>query len=232
MMDPDKTLHRSCELARVVLDAETDSLDVDAFVESSWELAEQLLELDAGLRAGGSLPVLWREARGPDAQSVGTVPPGAYLCQVAEVRVGTTTAGDERWSLRLVVAEGPHSGKQAAWDSLVFSTRGRARARLVLKAFGVRCNRENHVGPSVLEQRHALVEVRAAEYLSPLGEQVRRNEVPYDGYRMAATTDALHSIHRLMDGKTWSADTLQAIAQELTKVGFILREPEVDADGP
>ena len=41
----------------------------------------------------------------------------------------STRAGDERWSLRLVVAEGQHVGKQAAWDSLVFSTRGRARAR-------------------------------------------------------------------------------------------------------
>lgn len=230
-MDPDKTLHRSCDLARIVLDAETDSLDVDAFVESSWALAEQLLELDAALRAGGSLPMLWKGARGPDAPYAGAVPPGTYLCQVAEVRVGTTTAGDERWSLRLVVAEGPHVGKHAAWDSLVFSTRARARARLVMKAFGVRFNRDNHVAPTDLEHRHALVEVRAAEYLNPLGEQVRRNEVPYDGYRMAAMTDALHSIHRLMDGKTWSADTLQAIAQELIKVGFVLREPEEDADG-
>lgn len=231
-MDPDKTLHRSCELARLVLDAETDSLDVDAFVEASWELAEHLLELDAVLRTGGSLPVLWKEARKPDVPPAGTVPPGTYLCQVAEVRVGTTTAGDERWSLRLVVAEGPHLGQHAAWDSLVFSTRGRARARMVLKAFGVRTDRDDHVGPTVLEQRQALVEVRAAEYLNPLGEQVCRNEVPYDGYRMAAMTDALHAIHRLMDGQTWNADTLQAIAQVLTKVGFVLREPEEDVDGP
>jgi hypothetical protein len=40
-----------------------------------------------------------------------TVPPGHYLCRIAEVRTGTTRSGDERWSLRLVVAEGQHVGK-------------------------------------------------------------------------------------------------------------------------
>ena len=59
-----------------------------------------------------------------------SVPAGTYLCRIAEIRTGSTRAGDERWSIRLVVAEGMHVGKQAAWDSLVFSVRGRARARL------------------------------------------------------------------------------------------------------
>ena len=57
-----------------------------------------------------------------------SVPQGTYLCRVAEVRVGETKSGDARWSLRLLVADGQHVGKQAAWDSLVFSVRGRARA--------------------------------------------------------------------------------------------------------
>ena len=43
-----------------------------------------------------------------------------------------------------------------------------------------------------------------------------------------ATRDAnatLHAIHALMDGREWSADTLQAIAETLTSAGFRIREP-------
>jgi hypothetical protein len=118
-----------------------------------------------------------------------TVPPGHYLCRIAEVRTGTTRSGDERWSLRLVVAEGQHVGKQAAWDSLVFSTRGRARARTVLFALGLPTQGKVQIEPADLEGRTALVEVRPAEYESPSGELVRRNEVPYDGYRAVTTGD-------------------------------------------
>ena len=115
-----------------------------------------------------------------------TVPAGTYLCRVAEVRPGTTRAGDERWSLRLVVAEGQHVGKQAAWDSLVFSTRGRARVRLVMKALGLPATGKVQIEPADLQDRSALVEVRPAEYQNAGGELVRRNEVPYDGYRAVA----------------------------------------------
>jgi hypothetical protein len=114
-----------------------------------------------------------------------TIPAGTYLCLVAEVRSGATRGGDERWSLRLVVAEGQHIGKQAAWDSLVFSNRGRARARQVFAALGLPAKGRVHVEPHDLEGRRALVEVRPAEYTNPTGEVVRRNEVPYDGYRPA-----------------------------------------------
>lgn len=112
-----------------------------------------------------------------------TVPAGTYLCRIAEIRPGTTRAGDERWSLRLVVAEGQHVGKQAAWDSLVFSTRGRARARMVLQAIGLPASGKVQIEPADLEGRTALVDVRPAEYQGPDGALVRRNEVPYDGYR-------------------------------------------------
>jgi hypothetical protein len=112
-----------------------------------------------------------------------TVPAGTYVCRVAEIRPGTTRAGDERWSLRLVVAEGQHVGKHAAWDSLVFSTRGRARARMVLQALGLPTSGKVKIEPNDLEGRSALVEIRPAEYQSPAGDVVRRNEVPYDGFR-------------------------------------------------
>lgn len=118
-----------------------------------------------------------------------TVPAGTYLCRITEVRTGSTRAGDERWSMRLVVAEGQHVGKQAAWDSLVFSTRGRARARLVLHALGLPNSGKVQLDPGDLEGRTALVEIRPAEYQSPSGEVVRRNEVPYDGFRAVPPSD-------------------------------------------
>ena len=124
----------------------------------------------------------------PDPRRVAdfvTVPAGAYVCRVAEVRRGLTRAGDERWSLSLVVDTGPHAGRQAAWDSLVFSTRGRMRARMVLAALGLPAVGRVTVEPSDLVGRTALVEVRPAEYASPDGTTVRRNEVPYDGWRAA-----------------------------------------------
>ncbi len=118
-----------------------------------------------------------------------TIPAGTYLCRVAEVRPGSTRAGDERWSMRLVVAEGQHTGKQAAWDSLVFSSRGRARARAVLHALGLPASGKVKIEPADLEGRTALVEIRPAEYQSPAGDIVRRNEVPYDGYRAVPVDD-------------------------------------------
>jgi hypothetical protein len=120
-----------------------------------------------------------------------TVPAGTYLCRIAEVRPGSTRAGDERWSMRLVVAEGQHIGKQAAWDSLVFSTRGRSRARMVLQALGLPATGKVQLEPAQLEGRTALVEIRPAEYQGPAGEMIRRNEVPYDGYRALPAGEAL-----------------------------------------
>ncbi|MBL8751416.1 MAG: hypothetical protein JNK78_19830 [Planctomycetes bacterium] len=112
-----------------------------------------------------------------------TVPAGSYTCRVAEVRPGTTRAGDERWSLRLVVEVGPHAGTMAAWDSMVFSTRGRARARMVLRALGLPAVGKMTIEPSDVLGRCAIVEVRPVVYTAPSGDAVRRNEVPYDGWR-------------------------------------------------
>ncbi len=112
-----------------------------------------------------------------------TVPAGTYLCRIAEVRQGTTRAGDDRWSLRLVVAEGQHVGKQAAWDNLIFSARGQARVRLVMHALGLPSSGKVQIDPGDVEDRSALVEIRPAEYQNSAGQVVRRNEVPYDGYR-------------------------------------------------
>lgn len=125
--------------------------------------------------------------REPEQQhfNYSVVPEGTYRCFVSEVRSGTTRAGDERWSLKLHVAEGPFTGQLAAWDSLVFSHRGNARARQVFRAFGLKPIRSDRdYLPSDLKGREALVTVRKTEYLSEAtGMTVIRNEVPYDGYQ-------------------------------------------------
>lgn len=164
-----------------------------------------------------------------------TIPAGTYRCVVGEVRPGTTRAGDERWSLLLRVAEGPHIGSQAAWDSLVFSTRGRARARMVFAAFGLPSTGKVQVEPKDLEGRVAMVTVRPATYQSPDGTSITRNEVPYDGYaavpvpekavptkktprskRVAMFGEAVLQI--LQAHKEWGADTTDAIGAEAERL--------------
>jgi hypothetical protein len=111
-----------------------------------------------------------------------TVPAGRYVCRVAEVRAGTTRDGDERWSLCLAVVEGEHAGRFAVWDSIMFSSRGRARARLVLRVLGLPARGAVAIEPNDLCDRRAVVEIRPAEYTGPDGVTVRRNEVPYAGW--------------------------------------------------
>ena len=66
-----------------------------------------------------------------------TVPAGAYLCRIAEVRDRQSRAGDTMWSIRLVVTEGEFTGRMAAWDNLVFSNRGLNRVKSILVALGL-----------------------------------------------------------------------------------------------
>jgi hypothetical protein len=112
-----------------------------------------------------------------------TVPQGTYRCRLDEIRQGCTRAGDLRWSLRLTVTEGEHLGRQAAWDSLVFNTRGRARVRMFLKAFGLPATlAQLELDPTDLEGREAMVTVFPFTYTDVNGDQIVRNEVPYGGY--------------------------------------------------
>ena len=108
-----------------------------------------------------------------------TVPAGSYVCRIDEVRTSTTRSGDDRWSLRLVVAAGLYEGRTAAWDAIVFSARGTPRAHRILENIGLPLD----VKPGDLEGRTALVEVRPVEFETPDGEGILRNQVPYDGWR-------------------------------------------------
>ncbi len=112
-----------------------------------------------------------------------SVPAGTYLCSISEIREGKTRNGDARWSMRLTVAEGEFTGRFASFDSLVFSKRGLNRVRKVLAALGLPSKGRVEIEPEHLEGRKAFVEVRPSEYMSPSGDTIRQNEVPYDGYR-------------------------------------------------
>ncbi len=117
-----------------------------------------------------------------------SVPEGTYLCEIAEVQTGVTRNGDERWGLRLVIVEGEYCGRHAAWDGLVFSTRGQIRVRLVLEALGLPTKGRVQLKPEDLIGCKAFVEVRPSEYQHPdSGQVIRRNEVPYRGYRSLAS---------------------------------------------
>jgi hypothetical protein len=120
----------------------------------------------------------------PDVQDFVTVPDGTYLCRVAEVQPGITRNGHDRWGIRLIVAEGEYVGRQAAWDSVVFTERGMIRARKVFEALGLPAAGRVNIEPGDLVGREALVVLRANVNENPdTGVRTRRTEVPYDGYR-------------------------------------------------
>lgn len=133
-----------------------------------------------------------------------TVPPGRYLCRVAEVRTGTTPGGNERWSLSLIVAGGEYTGRLAAWDSIMFAARGQARARRVLRALGLTRRRGVAIQPDDLRDHTAIVEVRPVEHRTAHGDSVRRNEVPNDGWtpQGPACGHSVCSQHFIDTGKT------------------------------
>lgn len=110
------------------------------------------------------------------------VPPGTYLCRVAEARYGMTRSGHPRWGLKFVVDQGNESGRIAAWDGLVFSPKALGRTRQVLAALGL-----PHMGtvrfyaPDFIGKR-AWVTVVEESYEHPdTGRISLRMKVPYEG---------------------------------------------------
>jgi hypothetical protein len=118
-----------------------------------------------------------------DTNDYVTVPAGTYLCRIAEVRERLTRSEDVLWALRLDVSEGEFVGCIAAWDNLVFSSRGLSRVKQFLDAVGIPADGKMQLHPNDLIDKEVFVEVRPAEFHSPDGNTIRRNEVPYTGYR-------------------------------------------------
>ncbi len=113
-----------------------------------------------------------------------TIPSGLYTCTVKEVRVETTPCGDPKWIFRLVVAEGEYQGHEID-DFIVFSSRGRHRARVTLAAMvnmlpndillAAMMGVDTLCSPNGILHRRVVVDVRRV-----VGDE--RNEVTYAGY--------------------------------------------------
>jgi hypothetical protein len=120
-----------------------------------------------------------------EVQDFLSVPPGNYLCRVAEVREGWTRSGDSRWSIRLEVNEGEFAGKTAAWDFVSFGERGARRAKFVLAALGFPTDGKLSIEPEDLVGRLARVEVLAEERVDEqTGARQVRPRVPFEGYAL------------------------------------------------
>ncbi len=118
-----------------------------------------------------------------DTQSFTSIPPGSYVCRIAEVREGLSRDGFVRWSMRLEVAEGPFAGKNAAWDSLTWSERGIPRVKKVLSSLGFDLSAPVEIDAPDLVRRCARVHLQNEEREDPAtGQRTIRLRVPYAGY--------------------------------------------------
>lgn len=118
-----------------------------------------------------------------DKDSYASVPEDVYECKVTEVRVSTARDGSERWSLRLVVAEGDYTGRTAAWDSITWSERGVVRVKRVLEALGFDVSGEVDLQAKDLEGLRARVQVVLEQYEDAVtGRAQERMSVPFAGW--------------------------------------------------
>jgi len=118
-----------------------------------------------------------------DKDSFASVPEGIYECTVTEVRVTTSRDGSERWSLRLVVADGEYAGRTAAWDSITWSERWVVRVKRVLEALGFDVSGEVDLEASELKGLRARVQVLLEQYEDSVsGRRVEHMTVPFQGW--------------------------------------------------
>jgi uncharacterized protein DUF669 len=117
-----------------------------------------------------------------DDVEVLTVPEGVYDVRIVDVRLGHTRDGSERWALRLEVVGGDWAGKNAGWDGLIWSDRGKPRVKRVLTALGYPPDREFDLEPDELIGRQGRVQVLHEEYENAAGVVTKHLNVPYEGW--------------------------------------------------
>ena len=111
------------------------------------------------------------------------VPPGEYVCRVAEARESQSPAGHVRWGLRWEVVRGDWVGRTACWDSLHWSERGLPRVKFVLQMLGVDVTGQLDLKPEALNGKEAVVLVQPEEREdSVTGIRRMTNRVPFAGY--------------------------------------------------
>ena len=112
-----------------------------------------------------------------------SVPPGEYVCRVAEVRESRSPAGHVRWGIRWEVTRGDWAGRTACWDSLHWSERGLPRVKFVLQMLGFDVAGTLDLAAERLNGCEAVVLVRPEEREDPVtGIRRMMNRVPFAGY--------------------------------------------------
>ncbi len=128
---------------------------------------------------------------GPIIRELQAVPPGTYFCEIEDIRPSWTRAGDKRWGMKFVVAQGMEKGRLAAWDGLVFSQRAMDRTRMVLSALGLPCSGHVQLRAEDLLGKKAWVTVETEDWPDPrTGQIMRRNTVPYAGIQSPKEKEA------------------------------------------
>ncbi len=119
-----------------------------------------------------------------DVHDFSPVPPGKYLCRLAEIEEASTQFGDEMWKLRFEVAEGEYAGRYI-YDNLVFSDAALKRVKLICSRLGLDTAREIDLTTKLLEGRTCLLTVEVEDYQDQEGKTKKRNVVPFAGYERA-----------------------------------------------
>ena len=116
-----------------------------------------------------------------DVVDFSPLPPGKYLCKLADIEEASTQNGDEMWNLRFQVMEGESVGRYV-FDRLVFSAAALKRVKLVCSRLGLNVDGEMDLTPQMIIGRSCLLAVQNEEYEDGEGTKKMRNVVPFAGY--------------------------------------------------
>lgn len=116
-----------------------------------------------------------------DTVDFAPLPDGDYVCQLTDIEVDRTKAGDEMWKLRWAVQGGEYDGR-LLFDNLVFSQKALSRVKLICGCCGVDTNGTVDLEPTVLLDKQALISTYQEEYTDDVGRTKVTNRIPFEGY--------------------------------------------------
>ncbi len=116
------------------------------------------------------------------------MPAGEYIVEIKDISIGRTRQNDEKWGLKLEVLTGEHLGCRA-YDSLSFSNKGEARAKLVCMALGLRVDKDVNLQTKHLIGRRAVVVLADHEYEDDAGIKHQTTRVGYNGWASLSEQD-------------------------------------------
>jgi hypothetical protein len=124
-----------------------------------------------------------------DTADFSPLPDGDYVCQLTDVEIDHTKAGDEMWKLRWAVQDGEFAGR-LLFDNLVFSQKALSRVKLVCGVLGIDTSGQLDLQPDMLLDKRALVSTYQEEYVDGQGRTKITNRIPFEGYAYVPATGA------------------------------------------